>query len=157
MLTRLSTPSPFPQTPARQTAPAAQRPAAQRQGFSEAQFKRGWQILTGLKDLELDPKMPKAQKESLYKTLRAECNDFATIAREFSLLDSDASYIKNKSKVVAKLSEDHPGLLGVFMAFDAECPAEGRSAFIKGRIKRAERLSKAFEELFYKHFPPIMY
>jgi hypothetical protein len=39
MLTRLSTPSPFPQTPARQTAPAAQRPAAQRQGFSNKLYK----------------------------------------------------------------------------------------------------------------------
>ncbi len=50
MLTRLSTPSPFPQTPARQTAPAAQRPAAQRQG------KSGLPVFTGLEEkvIELD-------------------------------------------------------------------------------------------------------
>ncbi|MFN9690544.1 MAG: hypothetical protein ACK551_00370 [Vampirovibrionales bacterium] len=154
MLTRLSTPSPFPQTPARQTAPAAQRPAAQRQGFTKEKFNLGGQILTGLKDLELDPNMPKAQRKMLSDKLKEEWEDFRTIANQFSRLSSEADYILNRSKVEASLLGSNLRLWAVFRAFQAECPAEGRSSIINAKIAQAERLSQAFEALRFKLFPP---
>ena len=158
MLTRLSTPSSFPQTPARQTAPAAQRPAAQRQGFSKVKFSDGYQTLEGLENLQPNHLMPEAQKARLSETLLAGWNDFSTIAREFSRLATDEAYNQNKSEVEATLSVEYPGLLGALKAFDKECPAEdrGRYGFIQSRIEQAERLSKAFKELYYKHFPPTL-
>ena len=85
MLTRLSTPSPFPQTPARQTAPAAQRPAAQRQGFSNKLYKdylsKATQYITLLEAGRLqtgDPEVIGLQVDTL-KTIRASAERIARI------------------------------------------------------------------------------
>ena len=142
-----------PQTPARQTAPTDQRPGAQRQGFSKAFFEQGRQSLKGLKNLQPKPNMTEAQETRLCKTLYAGWNDFHTIASEFSRLATDEAYNQNKSEVEATLSEKYPGLLGVFQAFDAECPADGRSMFIQTRINQALKLCQDFETLLDRLFP----
>ena len=155
MLTRLSTPSPFPQTPARQTAPAAQRPAAQRQGFSGAELGSSEKLLAlCLSDLDNLALKTQAEKEALLNKIQVEIDKNDIIGKHLTILllglnDTPASFSNIKKVIKGWLSIENRGLREIFEVFEEELNRNTRkSILIEGRAVRARKLSTDFLKIY---------
>jgi hypothetical protein len=151
MLTRLSTPSPFPQTPARQTAPAAQRPAAQRQGYLEHVFKDA--------ALYLESWKKRAQKAPPNSSRKKEwVLELSAKAGNLSLMNIGLKKLFYQGRgcipqVRQEITESNPGLMGLFDQFIEELEGKNRAEqerSLEERMNEALRLS--FDLLNLRNF-----
>jgi hypothetical protein len=142
MLTRLSTPSPFPQTPARQTAPAAQR-----QGFTLALLGKkgiGQKTLDGWKLME--PVTTLEEREKRLIQLTADIDQYSLIHETLIWLWNATSRKTAKNQIKAYISKNNPGLLEFFEEFLKE-GASHKKKSIEWRKIKAGKLKDAFIKL----------
>jgi hypothetical protein len=142
MLTRLSTPSPFPQTPARQTAPAAQR-----QGFTLALLGKkgiGQKTLDGWKLME--PVTTLEEREKRLIQLQVLIDEYSLIHENLLWLCVESSRKKVKNKIKDNILKKNPGLLVIFDDFLKEEASHNRKSIEIRKIK-AGKLKDAFVKL----------